>query len=64
MPVEPPTPAAEQLAQWQALVEQIRQGDHLLNRPGFKSRGGSQLLGPMARSTAAVTLPIDQPIPS
>ncbi len=29
MPVEPPTPSAEQLAQWQALVERIRQGDHL-----------------------------------
>src|SRR5919202_4419197 len=28
MPVEPPTPSAEQLAQWQALVERIRQGDH------------------------------------
>jgi hypothetical protein len=28
MPVEPPTPSAEQLAQSQALVERIRQGDH------------------------------------
>jgi hypothetical protein len=28
MPVEPPTPSVEQLAQWQALVERIRQGDH------------------------------------
>ena len=28
MPVEPPTPSAEQLARWQALVELIRQGDH------------------------------------
>jgi hypothetical protein len=27
MPVEPPTPPAEQLAEWQALVERIRQGD-------------------------------------
>ena len=27
MPVEPPTPSAEQLADWQALVERIRQGD-------------------------------------
>jgi hypothetical protein len=26
-PVEPPTPAAEQLAEWWALVEGIRQGD-------------------------------------
>jgi hypothetical protein len=25
--VEPPTPSAEQLAQWQALVELVRQGD-------------------------------------
>src|SRR4029453_13945538 len=27
MPSEPPTPSAEQLAAWQALVERIRQGD-------------------------------------
>jgi hypothetical protein len=27
MSVEPPTPSAEQLADWQALVERIRQGD-------------------------------------
>jgi hypothetical protein len=27
MPVEPPTPSAEQLAEWQALIERIRQGD-------------------------------------
>jgi hypothetical protein len=27
MPVEPPTPSAEQLADWQALVERIGQGD-------------------------------------
>jgi hypothetical protein len=27
MPVEPPTPSAEQLAEWQALVERIRQRD-------------------------------------
>jgi hypothetical protein len=27
MPSEPPTPPAEQLAEWQALVERIRQGD-------------------------------------
>jgi hypothetical protein len=27
MPVEPPTPPVEQLAEWQALVERIRQGD-------------------------------------
>jgi hypothetical protein len=27
MPSEPPTPSAEQLAAWQALVEHIRQGD-------------------------------------
>ena len=27
MSVEPPTPSAEQLAAWQALVERIRQGD-------------------------------------
>ncbi len=27
MPVEPRTPSAEQLAQWRALVERIRQGD-------------------------------------
>jgi hypothetical protein len=27
MPSEPPTPSAEQLAQWQALVELVRQGD-------------------------------------
>jgi hypothetical protein len=27
MPSEPPTPSAEQLAEWQALVERIRQGD-------------------------------------
>jgi hypothetical protein len=27
MPSEPPTPPAEQLAAWQALVERIRQGD-------------------------------------
>ncbi len=26
-PIEPPTPSAEQLAAWQALVERIRQGD-------------------------------------
>jgi hypothetical protein len=26
-PVEPPTPSAEQLAQWRTLVEGIRQGD-------------------------------------
>jgi hypothetical protein len=26
-PVEPSTPSAEQLAEWQALVERIRQGD-------------------------------------
>jgi hypothetical protein len=26
-PVEPPTPSAEQLAQWRALIEGIRQGD-------------------------------------
>jgi hypothetical protein len=28
MPIEPPTPPAEQLAQWRALIERIRQGDH------------------------------------
>jgi hypothetical protein len=27
MPSEPPTPSAEQLAQWRALVEGVRQGD-------------------------------------
>jgi hypothetical protein len=27
MPVEPPTPSAEQRAEWQALVERLRQGD-------------------------------------
>ena len=27
MATEPPTPSAEQLAQWQALVERVRQGD-------------------------------------
>jgi hypothetical protein len=27
MPSEPPTPSAEQLAGWQALVERVRQGD-------------------------------------
>jgi hypothetical protein len=27
MPAEPPTPSAQQLAQWRALVERIRQGD-------------------------------------
>src|SRR5215213_1778757 len=27
MPVEPPGPSAEQLAEWQALVERIRRGD-------------------------------------
>ena len=27
MPIEPPTPSAEQLAEWRALVERIRQGD-------------------------------------
>ena len=27
MPSEPPTPSAEQLADWQALAERIRQGD-------------------------------------
>ena len=27
MPSEPPTPSAEQLAEWHALVERIRQGD-------------------------------------
>ena len=27
MPVEPPGPSAEQLAEWQALAERIRQGD-------------------------------------
>jgi hypothetical protein len=27
MPIEPPTPSAEQLAPWRGLVERIRQGD-------------------------------------
>jgi hypothetical protein len=27
MPSEPPTPSAEQLARWRALVEDVRQGD-------------------------------------
>jgi hypothetical protein len=27
MPSKPPTPSAEQLAEWQALMERIRQGD-------------------------------------
>jgi hypothetical protein len=27
MPIEPPPPSAKQLADWQALVERIRQGD-------------------------------------
>jgi hypothetical protein len=27
MPSEPPTPSAEQLAEWRALVEGVRQGD-------------------------------------
>jgi hypothetical protein len=27
MSIEPPTPSAEQLADWQALIERIRQGD-------------------------------------
>jgi hypothetical protein len=26
-PIEPPTPSAEQLADWRALIERIRQGD-------------------------------------
>jgi hypothetical protein len=26
MPVEPPTPSAEQRAEWRALVERVRQG--------------------------------------
>jgi hypothetical protein len=28
MPSEPPTPSTEQIAEWQALVERIRQDDH------------------------------------
>ena len=27
MPVEPPGPSTERLAEWQALIERIRQGD-------------------------------------
>jgi hypothetical protein len=27
MPIEPPRPSAEQLAEWRALIERIRQGD-------------------------------------
>jgi hypothetical protein len=27
MPIEPPTPSAEQLVAWQALVDRVRQGD-------------------------------------
>jgi hypothetical protein len=27
VPVEPPTPSAEQLAEWRALIERIRQGE-------------------------------------
>jgi hypothetical protein len=27
MPMEPPTPSADQLAQWRALIERVRQGD-------------------------------------
>jgi hypothetical protein len=27
MPIEPPTPSAEQLADWRALIERLRQGD-------------------------------------
>jgi len=27
MPIEPPPPSAEQLADWQALIDRIRQGD-------------------------------------
>ena len=27
MPIEPPPPPAEQLAQWRVLIERIRQGD-------------------------------------
>src|SRR5215218_740930 len=27
MPSEPPTPSAEQLAEWRALIERVRQGD-------------------------------------
>jgi hypothetical protein len=26
-PIQPPTPSAQQLAKWRALVERIRQGD-------------------------------------
>jgi hypothetical protein len=27
VPIQPPTPSAEQIAEWRALVERIRQGD-------------------------------------
>jgi hypothetical protein len=30
MAIEPPTPSAEQLAEWRALVERVRQGDRSL----------------------------------
>jgi hypothetical protein len=35
----PPTPSAEQLAEWQALVERVRQGDRSLGVPRFDGQG-------------------------
>jgi 2,4-dienoyl-CoA reductase-like NADH-dependent reductase (Old Yellow Enzyme family) len=39
MATEPPTPSAEQLAEWQALVERVRQGDRSLGVPRFDGQG-------------------------
>ena len=42
MPVEPPGPSTERLAEWQALIERIRQGDRA---EVVAWEGGSQRLG-------------------
>jgi hypothetical protein len=51
MPIEPPTPSAEQLTQWRALVEGIRQGD----RSQVMAWNQVAAIGPVATYQVLVT---------
>src|SRR4029450_7995478 len=52
MPIEPPPPSAEQLADWQALIDRIRQGDRsqvLAWQEGAAARSGGAHQGLLHR---------------
>jgi DNA-binding transcriptional LysR family regulator len=54
MPSEPPTPSTEQLAEWRALVEDVRQGDRSL----VVAWDEDAAAGPAATYQVLVTQPV------